>query len=65
MKARGLPEKDILVAAQTYIPTGGRDEYLAMTTNTNSHRGNNFATITSLKMLNPISTPDIGTWQGY
>lgn len=29
MKARGLTEKDILAAAKTYTPTGGRDEYLA------------------------------------
>ncbi|HIP95153.1 MAG TPA: cytochrome C, partial [Leucothrix sp.] len=29
MKARGLTEKDILAAAKTYTPTGGRDEFLA------------------------------------
>ena len=29
MKDRGLTEKDILAAAKTYTPTGGRDEYLA------------------------------------
>ena len=26
MKARGLTEKDILAAAKTYTPTGGRDD---------------------------------------
>ena len=29
MKARGLTQKDILAAAKTYTPTGGRDEYIA------------------------------------
>ena len=29
MKARGLTQKDVLAAAKTYTPTGGRDEYLA------------------------------------
>ena len=29
MKERGLTQKDILAAAKTYTPTGGRDEYLA------------------------------------
>ena len=29
MKDRGLTEKDVLAAAKTYVPTGGRDEYLA------------------------------------
>ena len=29
MKARGLTQKDILAAAKTYTPSGGRDEYLA------------------------------------
>ena len=28
MKARGLTEKDVLAAAKTYTPTGGRDEYI-------------------------------------
>ena len=28
MKARGLTEKDVLAAAKTYTPTGGRDEYM-------------------------------------
>ena len=32
MKARGLTEKDVLAAAKTYTPTGGRDEYLAFAT---------------------------------
>ena len=29
MKERGLTQKDLLAAAKTYTPTGGRDEYLA------------------------------------
>ena len=28
MKERGLTEKDVLAAAKTYVPTGGRDEYI-------------------------------------
>ena len=28
MKERGLTQKDLLAAAKTYVPTGGRDEYL-------------------------------------
>ena len=30
MKARGLTQKDLLAAAKTYTPTGGRDEYIAV-----------------------------------
>ena len=29
MERRGLTQKDLLAAAKTYTPTGGRDEYLA------------------------------------
>ncbi|MEA3302864.1 MAG: hypothetical protein U9Q75_06285, partial [Pseudomonadota bacterium] len=29
MERRGLTEKNILAAAKTYTPTGGRDEFLA------------------------------------
>ena len=29
MKERGLTQQDLLAAAKTYTPTGGRDEYLA------------------------------------
>lgn len=28
MQERGLTEKDVLAAAKTYTPTGGRDEYI-------------------------------------
>ena len=28
MKRRGLSQKDLLAAAKTYTPTGGRDEFL-------------------------------------
>ncbi|HBE91410.1 MAG TPA: cytochrome C, partial [Gammaproteobacteria bacterium] len=30
MTKRGLTEKDVLAAAKTYTPTGGRDEYIAL-----------------------------------
>ena len=28
MKERGLTQKDVLAAAKTYTPTGGRDEFI-------------------------------------
>ena len=29
MEARGLTQQDLLAAAKTYTPTGGRDEFIA------------------------------------
>ncbi len=64
MKARGLTEKDLLAAAKTYTPTGGRDEYLAISSGGQS--GQIFVYgIPSMRILKYIGVFTPEPWQGY
>ncbi|HHK40850.1 MAG TPA: Sec-dependent nitrous-oxide reductase, partial [Planctomycetaceae bacterium] len=64
MKARGLTEKDLLAAAKTYTPTGGRDEYLAFSSGGQS--GQIFVYgIPSMRILKYIGVFTPEPWQGY
>ncbi len=64
MKARGLTQKDLLAAAKTYTPTGGRDEYLAFSSGGQS--GQIFVYgIPSMRILKYIGVFTPEPWQGY
>jgi nitrous-oxide reductase len=64
MKARGLTEKDILAAAKTYTPTGGRDEYLAFSSGGQSGQMIVYG-IPSMRILKYIAVFTPEPWQGY
>ncbi len=64
MKARGLTQKDILAAAKTYTPTGGRDEYLAFSSGGQSGQVIVYG-IPSMRILKYIGVFTPEPWQGY
>ncbi|MBU0500522.1 MAG: Sec-dependent nitrous-oxide reductase [Gammaproteobacteria bacterium] len=64
MKARGLTEKDVLAAAKTYTPTGGRDEYLAFSSGGQSGQVIVYG-IPSMRILKYIGVFTPEPWQGY
>ena len=64
MQARGLTEKDILAAAKTYTPTGGRDEYLAFSSGGQSGQVIVYG-IPSMRILKYIGVFTPEPWQGY
>ncbi|HID44862.1 MAG TPA: cytochrome C, partial [Chromatiaceae bacterium] len=64
MKKRGLTEKDILAAAKTYTPTGGRDEYLAFSSGGQSGQVLVYG-IPSMRILKYIGVFTPEPWQGY
>ena len=64
MKDRGLTEKDILAAAKTYTPTGGRDEYLAFSSGGQSGQVIVYG-IPSMRILKYIGVFTPEPWQGY
>ncbi len=64
MKERGLTEKDILAAAKTYTPTGGRDEYLAFSSGGQSGHVIVYG-IPSMRILKYIAVFTPEPWQGY
>ncbi len=64
MEARGLTEKDILAAAKTYTPTGGRDEYLAFSSGGQSGHVIVYG-IPSMRILKYIAVFTPEPWQGY
>ncbi len=64
MKKRGLTEKDILAAAKTYTPTGGRDEYLAFSSGGQSGQIIVYG-IPSMRILKYIGVFTPEPWQGY
>ena len=64
MKARGLTEKDILAAAKTYTPTGGRDEFLAFSSGGQSGQVIVYG-IPSMRLLKYIGVFTPEPWQGY
>ena len=64
MKKRGLTEKDILAAAKTYTPTGGRDEYLAFSSGGQSGHVIVYG-VPSMRILKYIGVFTPEPWQGY
>ncbi len=64
MKERGLTEKDILAAAKTYTPTGGRDEYLAFSSGGQSGHVIVYG-VPSMRILKYIAVFTPEPWQGY
>ena len=64
MKDRGLTEMDVLAAAKTYTPTGGRDEYLAFASGGQSGQVIVYG-IPSMRILKYIGVFTPEPWQGY
>ena len=64
MKTRGLTQKDLLAAAKTYTPTGGRDEYLAFSSGGQSGHVIVYG-IPSMRILKYIGVFTPEPWQGY
>jgi len=64
MAKRGLTEKDILAAAKTYTPSGGRDEYLAFSSGGQSGQVIVYG-IPSMRILKYIGVFTPEPWQGY
>jgi len=64
MKERGLTQKDILAAAKTYTPTGGRDEYLAFSSGGQSGQIIVYG-IPSMRILKYVAVFTPEPWQGY
>jgi nitrous-oxide reductase len=64
MKRRSLSEKDILAAAKTYTPTGGRDEFLAFSSGGQSGQVIVYG-IPSMRILKYIGVFTPEPWQGY
>ncbi len=64
MKERGLTQKDILAAAKTYTPTGGRDEYIAVSSGGQSGQLIVYG-IPSMRILKYVAVFTPEPWQGY
>ncbi len=64
MKQRGLTQADVLAAAKTYVPTGGRDEYLAFSSGGQSGQVIVYG-IPSMRILKYIGVFTPEPWQGY
>ncbi len=64
MKRRGLTDKDILAAAKTYTPTGGRDEYIVFSSGGQSGQVIVYG-IPSMRILKYIGVFTPEPWQGY
>ncbi|PLX37847.1 MAG: cytochrome C [Hyphomicrobiales bacterium] len=64
MKRRGLTEKDVLAAAKTYVPTGGRDEFLVFSSGGQSGQILVYG-IPSMRILKYIGVFTPEPWQGY
>jgi nitrous-oxide reductase len=64
MTERGLTEKDILAAAKTYTPTGGRDEYMVFSSGGQSGQMIVYG-IPSMRILKYIGVFTPEPWQGY
>ncbi|MDH5484949.1 MAG: Sec-dependent nitrous-oxide reductase [Gammaproteobacteria bacterium] len=64
MKDRGLTQKDLLAAAKTYTPTGGRDEYIVFSSGGQSGQVIVYG-IPSMRILKYIGVFTPEPWQGY
>ena len=64
MKRRNLTDKDLLHAAMTFTPTGGRDEYLVFSSS--GHAGQIIVYgVPSMRILKYIGVFTPEPWQGY
>ena len=64
MKQRNLSQQDLLAAAKTYTPTGGRDEFLAISSGGQSGQLIVYG-IPSMRILKYIGVFTPEPWQGY
>ena len=64
MKARGLTENDVIRAAKTYLPTGGRDEFLVFSSGGQSGQILVYG-VPSMKILKYVAVFTPEPWQGY
>ncbi len=64
MKQRGLSQQDLLAAAKTYVPTGGRDEFIALSSGGQSGQMIAYG-IPSMRILKYIGVFTPEPWQGY
>lgn len=64
MKARGLSEVDVVRAAKTYLPSGGRDEYVVFSSGGQSGQVIVYG-VPSMKILKYIAVFTPEPWQGY
>ncbi len=64
IKRRGLTQKDILAAAKTYTPTGGRDEYIVFSSGGQSGQLIVYG-IPSMRILKYVGVFTPEPWQGY
>ncbi|MDM8567575.1 Sec-dependent nitrous-oxide reductase [Candidatus Halobeggiatoa sp. HSG11] len=64
MERRGLTEKNVLAAAKTYVPTGGRDEYIVFSSGGQSGQVIVYG-IPSMRILKYIAVFTPEPWQGY
>ena len=64
MKARGLSEIDVIRAAKTYNPTGGRDEFIVFSSGGQSGQVIVYG-VPSMRILKYIAVFTPEPWQGY
>jgi len=64
MKARGLTENDVIHAAKTYTPSGGRDEFMVFSSGGQSGQIMVYG-VPSMKILKFIGVFTPEPWQGY
>jgi len=64
MKKRGLSENDIIRAAKTYTPTGGRDEFIVFSSGGQSGQVLVYG-VPTMKILKYIAVFTPEPWQGY
>ena len=64
MKKRGLTENDVIRAAKTYLPTGGRDEFLVFSSGGQSGQILVYG-VPSMKILKYVAVFTPEPWQGY
>ena len=64
VEERGLTEKDVLAAAKTYVPTGGRDDYVVFSSGGQSGHLIVYG-IPSMRILKYVAVFTPEPWQGY
>jgi len=64
MQDRGLTENDVIRAAKTYLPTGGRDEFVVFSSGGQSGQMLVYG-VPSMKILKYIAVFTPEPWQGY
>ena len=64
MESRGLTQKDLLAAAKTYTPTGGRDEFIVFSSGGQSGQIMVYG-VPSMRLLKYISVFTPEPWQGF